>query len=213
MQSFKEFKEKAEKEPVKGHPTSLHSFDLDDTLFESPHMRVHVVDPSGKRVRSLTTQEYTNYRLPEGHRFDFNEFRSSEAFAHKARPIRKMLAKLKALKKNPKNKVEILTARSDLDDKPKFAHHLKRYGIDIDKTHLRRAGNVEGTSTGDRKRRVLSDLIKRDKLKEVHLYDDDEGNHKEFAKLKLEHPDVKLYSHLVKHNPYTRKTIVVTTRH
>ena len=200
MQSFKEFKEKAEKEPVKGHPTSLHSFDLDDTLFESPHMRVHVIDPIGNRVRSLTTQEYTGYRLPEGHRFDFGEFRSSEAFSHQARPIRKMLAKLKALKKNPKNKVEILTARSDLDDQPKFAHHMKRYGIDIDNdVHVRRAGNLP-MKAEEAKAAIVNELIKQHGYKSVHLYDDSPDNLEKFLKLKKQNPDVTFNAHHVVHD-------------
>jgi hypothetical protein len=207
MISFKEF-------ITEGIRNKAFFFDLDDTLIHhDPHkIKIHVIDSNGNRVRSLTTQEFNKHKLPLGHKYDFGEFKSAKVLRKSGTPIRSMINRLNKLRQRG-NRTEILTARSDLDDKLAVKHHLKRYGIDIDKTHLRRAGNVEGTSTGDRKRRVLSDLIKRDKLKEVHLYDDDEGNHKEFAKLKLEHPDVKLYSHLVKHNPYTRKTIVVTTRH
>ena len=118
---------------------SLHAFDMDETLFAHDHhkLRVHVLDPYGNRVRTLSNQEFNTHQLPAGHRYDFGEFRSSDIFTQSAKPIRKMIAKMKAIQKNG-GKTAIVTARSDLDDQPKFARYMGKYGIDIDKTHVYR---------------------------------------------------------------------------
>jgi len=190
---------------------TLHSFDIDDTLFhhDPKGLRIHVLDPQGNRVRTLTSSEYNTHDLPQNHSYDFREFKSSDAFGQHARPIRKMLAKLKAIHKNNKN-VEILTARSDLDDQKKFAHHMQKYGIDIGDIHVRRAGNLP-MKAHEAKAAIMHDQIKKNKYKKVHLYDDSEANLNAFLKLKKEHPEVEFHAHHVKHDPETGE-VVVTTR-
>ena len=204
---FREFLEEAK-------ANTLHAFDMDETLFahDPKKLKIHVRDHTGKKVKSLTNQEFNKHKLQHGHHYDFSEFRSAKTFGRSAKPIHKMINRAKSLQKRG-HKVEILTARSDLDDKEKFGHHLKKHGIDPGKIHIRRAGNIEGSSTGDRKRRVLSGLIKKHNYKEVHLYDDDHGNHKHFAKLKAEHHHVRFISHIVHHNEHTGETKVQTVRH
>ena len=207
MSLFTEFLEESKR-------TTLHAFDADETLVSHRprHLRIHVRDHAGKLLRSLTNQQFNKYKLKPGEKFDFKHFTSAKKFEASAKPIPHMINRLKRLHASG-HKVEILTARSDLDDKNRFARTLNKFGINIDKVHVRRAGNVEGSSTGDRKRRVLSDLIKKHGYREVHLYDDDEGNHQHFAKLKQDHPGIRLYSHIVKHNEHTGETSVRTVRH
>lgn len=183
-----------------------HYFDIDETLFAHDHskLRVHVKDPSGNRVRTLTNQEFNSYQLPEGHNYDFSEFRSSDVFGQSASPIRSMIAKMKAIKKNGGN-VEMLTARGDLDDKNKFAGHMKKYGIDITPgsgIHVRRAGNVSG-KPADTKAAHVSAAIQKEGLSEVHLYDDSIDNINGLLKLKSKHPDVTFHGHHVQHEPET----------
>lgn len=183
-----------------------HYFDIDETLFAHDHskLRVHVKDPSGNRVRTLTNQEFNSYQLPEGHNYDFSEFRSSDVFGQSASPIRSMIAKMKAIKKNGGN-VEMLTARGDLDDKNKFAGHMKKYGIDITPgsgIHVRRAGNVSG-KPADTKAAHVSAAIQKEGLSEVHLYDDSIDNINGLLKLKSKHPDVTFHGHHVQHDPET----------
>lgn len=191
---------------------TLHAFDMDETLFAHDHnkLRVHVVNQMGDRVRSLTNQEFNSHQLPAGHRYDFSEFRSSDVFTKSAKPIRSMIAKLKAIHKNNKN-VEILTARSDLDDQPKFAKHMKKFGIDIDQIHVRRAGNIEGKKSHEAKAQVMSQLIAQNGYRKVHLYDDHPGNLEAFLKLKKQHPEVEFNAHHVQHEPVSGK-VTVTTR-
>ena len=191
---------------------TLHAFDMDETLFAHDHhkLRVHVLDQNGQRTRTLTNQEFNTHKLPPDHKYDFSEFKSSDVFGHSAHPIRKMIAKLKTIHKNNKN-VEILTARSDLDDKDKFAHHMMKYGIDTKQIHVRRAGNLEGLPPHKAKAQVMSDLIHANGYKRVHLYDDSMANLDEFLKLKRQHPEVEFHAHHVVHHPDTGD-VEVTTR-
>jgi len=207
MKSFTEFLDE-------GRSNVLHAFDMDETLLahDHKHLKIHVRDAQGKLIRSLTNQEFNKYKLKPGEHYDFKDFKSAKILGQSAQPIKPMINRLNNLKRRG-FKTEIVTARSDLDNKQQVRKHLMRYGINIDTTHLRRAGNIEGTSTGDRKRRVLSDLIKKHGYREVHLYDDDIGNHKHFAKLKQDHPGVRLVSHVVRHNERTGRTNTITIRH
>lgn len=184
---------------------TLHAFDIDETLFAHDHnkLRIHVLDPTGNRVQSLSNQDFNTHKLSPGHKYDFSEFRSSDTFTKSSSPIRKMIAKLKAIHRNNKN-VEMLTARADLDDQPKFARHMKKFGLDIDKDiHVRRAGNLEGMKAADAKASVLSGLIKQHGYKKIHLYDDSIDNIKGMLRLKSEHPDVEFHGHHVQHDPQT----------
>jgi len=191
---------------------TLHAFDIDDTLFhhDPEGMRIHVLDSNGNKVRTLSSQEFNTHTLPDNHAYDFREFRSSDAFGTHARPIRKMIAKLKAIHKNNKN-VEILTARSDLDDQKKFAHHMSKYGIDIGQIHVRRAGNIPNMKPADAKAAIMHDQINKNGYNKIHLYDDSEDNLKKFLALKKHHPEIELHAHHVQHDPDSGEVKVTTT--
>lgn len=185
---------------------SKHYFDIDETLFAHDHskLRVHVKDSSGKRIRTLTNQEFNSHELPKGHSYDFSEFKSSDVFGRSAAPIRSMIAKMKAIKGNGGN-VEMLTARGDLDDKVKFAGHMNKYGIDITPgtgIHVRRAGNMQGRPA-ETKAAHIADAIQREGLHEVNLYDDSIDNIKGMLKLKTQFPEVTFHGHHVQHDPET----------
>lgn len=207
MKTFSQF---LKEEQERKDPTSktAHWFDIDDTLFhhDPEGLRIHVLDPHGNRVRTLTSSEFNTHSLPDSHNYDFREFRSSDAFGQHARPIRKMIAKLKAIHKNNKN-VEILTARSDLDDKDKFAHHMSKYGIDTKEVHVRRAGNLP-LKPAEAKAAIVHDLINKHGYNKVHLYDDSLDNLNKFIRLKKDHPEVEFNAHHVQHDPETGNVIV-----
>lgn len=192
-------------EAKQANKKAKHYFDIDETLFahDSSKLRVHVKDPSGRRVRTLTNQEFNTHQLPPGHSYDFNEFRSSELFGKTAHPIRKMIAKMRAMKMNGAD-VEMLTARSDLDNKEKFAGHMRKYGIDITPgsgIHVRRAGNILGKRPPEAKAAHIADAIQREGLSEVHLYDDSIDNIAGMMKLKKIFPNVAFHGYHVQHNP------------
>lgn len=195
-------------------PETLHAFDLDETLVahDPDKLRVHVVNPQNQRVASLTNQEYNTYKLKPGHKYDYSDFKSTDVFRKSAHPIRKMLAKMKAIHKNG-GKVEIVTARADFDSKEKFANEMARYGIDINKIHVRRSGNLNPLGSASvNKANMISKLIKNGKYKKVHLYDDSESNLDHFLKLKERHPEVTFHAHHVQHDPETDNVKVVTRK-
>ena len=97
-------------------------FDIDDTLFRT-QSKVHVMK-DGKSIKKLSPAEFNSYKLKSGEEFDYHEFVSSKKFYEEARPIRKMLNKLRAIlvniKKKPGSKMILLTARRNFDDKDLF---------------------------------------------------------------------------------------------
>ena len=88
---------------------------------------------------------------------------------------------------------------------------MNKYGIDINKVHVRRAGNMEGRPP-ETKRKVISNLIKQHGYKSVHLYDDSKDNLAQFLSLKQQHPGVNFNAHHVSHNDDTGETTVRTTK-
>lgn len=198
--------EEAVSSPSIKNRKAKHYFDIDETLFAHDHnkLRVHVKDSSGRRVRTLTNQEFNTHQLEPGHSYDFSEFRSSDLFGQSATPIRGMIAKLKAMKKNGAN-VEMLTARSDLDNKDKFAQIMGKYGIDITPgsgVHVRRAGNTPG-KPADTKAAHIAGAIQKEGLREVHLYDDSIDNIKGMLGLQRKFPSVSFHGYHVQHDPET----------
>lgn len=207
FQEFVSLEEATKDQPTKNRKAK-HYFDIDETLFAHDHnkLRIHVKDPAGRRVRTLTNQEFNSHELPPDHNYDFSEFRSSDIFDQSATPIRSMVAKLKSMKKRGAN-VEMLTARGDLDNKEKFAQIMGKYGIDITPgtgVHVRRAGNTPGKAA-DNKAAHIAGAIQKEGLSEVHLYDDSIDNIKGMLKLKRQFPEVALHGHHVQHDPETGK--------
>lgn len=192
-------------------PNTLHAFDMDETIFGHDHdkLKVHVRDKkTGKRVTSLTNTQYNTYKLHPNHEYDYSDLKSSNVFKSSAYPIRPMLAKMKAIHRNG-GKVEIVTARQDMDNKDEFGNHLKKYGVDINKIHVRRCGNLDPRgSASTNKAQMLSNLVKKHGYKEVHLYDDSTDNLNKMLALKAHHPDVVFHAHHVDHNPITGKVTV-----
>lgn len=177
---------------------TIHYYDLDDTLFHHGDRAGVIVHSKGQPSRRLTTSQWTDYKKQPGDRLDYSEFRSAVHFAHSAQPIHNVLSHFK--KTSKKQKVEILTGRADLDDKDHFANTMNNHGIDINKVHVRRVGNMrDSNSTAQRKAHHVSQEINTKGYKTVHLYDDSTENLDHFLQLKQKHPDVKFHAHHI-HN-------------
>ena len=184
--------------------TTAHIYDMDETLYGHDHskVRVHVNDHTGKRVKSLSNQEFNTHKLEKGHKYDFSEFGSSKTFQKSAKPLKKMIKHMKRQKARGYD-THIVTARSDFDDKKHLAKQLNKHGVDITPnkkgthTHLHRSGNEEGDDVGKKKQRVLSRLAKRHGYKKIHMYDDAEKVHKATHN---KTPGVKVKGHMVKPN-------------
>lgn len=164
-------------------------FDIDDTMFKTK-ARVKVM-PSGK---TLTPQQFNTYKLGKGEEFDFGEFKSAKLFQQTAVPIGKMIAKFKAILKNAVksgSKVIIVTARADMDDKKLFLDTFRSHGIDIDKSHIYRAGNLGLKGSAQAKAQVFKHFLDTNEYSRIRLFDDDKSNLKALLSLKSDYNDVE----------------------
>jgi FMN phosphatase YigB (HAD superfamily) len=172
-------------------PRMLVIFDIDDTLVHT-QTEVHVVK-DGKVVNSLNSHEFTHYKLQPGESFDFENFRNAREFFEKSKPIIPMMNQLKRDIARG-NKVVMVTARADFDDKELFLDTFRKYGIDIDKVHVYRAGNLKSGSTEERKRLIIKKLLDQGDYTKAVMYDDAKPNLELFVSLKKEHPQTKFYA-------------------
>ena len=170
-------------------------FDIDDTLMHTT-AQIKVVDDQGQVLRSLTNQEFNNYKLQPGEHFDFGEFRDAEKFNRESEPIWPIMNKLKDVLDNSPNAEPImLTARSDFDNKEKFLDTFRQYGIDMSRVHVHRAGNLPGDEIPAEKKAVyVRRYLNTGKYKGVWLYDDSRSNLSVFKELKNEYPDVNFHA-------------------
>jgi hypothetical protein len=176
---------------------SLSIFDIDDTLFHTT-AEIKVIK-NGQIVRSLNNQEFNNYQLQPGESFDFGEFRDAEKFNRESKPIRPMIAKLKAMLKNAEDSTVImLTARADFDNKEKFLSTFEKYGIDMSRVHVHRAGNLPGDDIPAEKKAVwVRRYLNTGKYSRVRLYDDSRTNLRVFKELEKEYPNVDFDAYYV----------------
>ena len=190
MKRFREYIEETVEEPT----GSLTIFDIDDTLFHTTAQIAVVKD--GETIAKLTNQEFNNYKLGDGESFDFSEFRDAHKFYHESKPIGRMLAKAKAILansvKNPLSKVIIITARANFDDRDKFLATFRKYGFDIDRVRVERAGELVGNEIPAVKKVIIvRRYLATNNYKTVRLFDDSMSNLREFLKLRTEFKNVK----------------------
>lgn len=182
---------------IKSKPNrTLTIFDIDDTLFHTT-AKIKVVK-DGKVVRTLTNQEFNNYKLQPDEEFDFGEFQNAEKFNKESEPIGPMLDELKTILDHTRGRVIMLTARSDFDDKDTFLKTFKDHGIDMNRIHVHRAGNLPGDAIPAEKKAVwVRKYLNTGDYDQVSLYDDSMSNLKVFKALKKEFPNVKFDAYYV----------------
>lgn len=179
-------------------------FDIDDTLLHTT-AKINVIK-DGQVVRSLTNQEFNNYKLGPGEEFDFGEFRNAQKFEEESVPIGPMLDKLRADLASGKN-VVMLTARADFDNQKAVWRTFKRHGIDINKdVHLFRAGNLPGDGSPAVKKAIhVSKWLRSGQYNKVVMYDDSEKNLTVFKSLEKKFPAVEFEAHHVSEEGDTRQ--------
>jgi hypothetical protein len=124
-----------------------------------------------------------------------------------------MINKLNSIHKNikekgHKSKIIMNTARSDFDDKHTVLKKFRKHGIDVDNTHIHRAGNVPGNQPpAEKKNVVLRKHLNSGDYHHVHMYDDSKTNLNHFLKLQKEYPHIKFHAHHVTHEGKTKKHI------
>ena len=173
-------------------PSKLVIFDIDDTLVHTPTL-VHVLDQSGNIVNSLDSHKFTHYQLKPGEAFDFGEFRNAREFFEKSKPIIPMVDRLKQDIATG-NKVVMVTARADFDNRELFLDTFRKMGVDMSRVHVYRAGNMPGNATEEKKKIIIRGLLDQGNYSKVIMYDDAEPNLNSFISLKTEYPDIKFYA-------------------
>jgi len=183
---------------------AVHAFDVDETIVSHgkggrPNVKVHVNDPQGNRVKSLTNQEFNTYKLEPGHSYDFSEFRSSKKFGETAAPNKKVIAKIKKLQRRNKN-VQLITARAKFDNPEEFKGYFERHGIKLKPGNIHYTGGMRGSDIGQKKVDVAKGITKMTGSRSIHMYDDAAKVHKAFEAEKEESPRLKIKTHLAKPN-------------
>jgi hypothetical protein len=166
-------------------------FDIDDTLVRSS-ANVYVVR-NNTVVKKLTTGEFTKYKLAEDEIFDFREFSCSKQFYESAKPIDSTVETLKHdIAVN--NKVVMVTARADFNDREMFLDTFRSIGINMDQVHVYRAGNIRNGSIESKKRAIVHQLLAAEQYAKAVMYDDCQKNLNAFMDLAEEFPDVKFFA-------------------
>lgn len=184
---------------------AVHAFDVDETLFSHgvrgrPNVQVHVRDASGKRVQSLTNQQFNTHKLDPGHSYDFSEFRSAKKFSQTAAPNKRVIKKLKRLQKRGKN-VHLITARDKFDNPEEFRQHFIRHGINIPPGNIHYTGGMrDERDIGKKKVSVAKGIAKMGKSSSIHMYDDAAKVHNAFEAEKKRNRRMRIKTHLAKPN-------------
>lgn len=167
-------------------------FDIDDTLVNTNTL-VNVVR-DGRVVKQLNSHDFTHYQLQPGEEFDFGRFRDAREFFTQARPIPGMIRQLRQDIATG-NRVIMLTARSDFNDREVFLDTFRQYGIDMSKVHVYRAGNLNiKAATEEKKKIILQHLLGKTHYDKVIMYDDSVPNLNAFLSLAQDHPWSRFYA-------------------
>mgnify|MGYP005675105657 FL=1 len=194
MVKFKQF---LEEQSGKG----LTIFDIDETMFKTS-AKVEV-KKNGKTIKKLDNQQFNNYKLKTGEKFDFGQFTNAEIFNKTSTPIARMINKVKAILKNATkrgSKVIIVTARPNFDNKDLFLDTFRNQGIDIDKIYVERAGNLGTGPAAENKKVIFRKYLDQKIFKRIRLFDDAKSNLKAFLSLQNNSPGVNFEAFLAKPN-------------
>lgn len=173
-------------------PNKLVIFDIDDTLVHT-QTKVQVVK-DGQVVNSLNSHDFTHYKLQPGESFDFENFRNAQEFFNNSKPIIPMMNRLKKDIATG-NKVVMVTARADFDDRELFLDTFRKYGVNMNRVHVYRAGNMsDKIQTEEKKKIIIRKLMDQGQYTKAIMYDDAVPNLESFVELKDEYPQTKFYA-------------------
>jgi hypothetical protein len=148
----------------------------------------------GQVTKELNSHEFTLYKLQPGEKFDFENFRNAQEFFNNSKPIIPMMNQLKNDIATG-NKVVMVTARADFDDRELFLDTFRKYGVDMGKVHVYRAGNMTGKmQTEEKKKIIIRKLLDKGDYTKAIMYDDAVPNLESFVELKDEYPKTKFYA-------------------
>ena len=173
-------------------PRKLVIFDIDDTLVHT-QTKVHVIK-DGQVIKSLNSHDFTHYKLQPGESFDFGDFANAREFFEKSKPIIPMINQLKQDIATG-NEVTMVTARADFNDRELFLDTFRKYGVDMSRVHVHRAGTLVGKiATEEKKKIIIRNLLSKAHYDKAIMYDDSKPNLDAFVDLKKEYPRTKFYA-------------------
>lgn len=177
---------------------ALTVFDIDETLFHTSAKIMVVKD--GEVVKELDNRQFNTYILEPGESFDFSQFTDAKLFHDTSVPIETMWTKAKGtldkIGQRPGSRVIIVTARSDFDDKEMFLNTFRKHGLDIDKIHVHRAGNLNLPSA-EGKKKIIRQYLETNQFDMVRLFDDAESNLRSFLSLQSDFPNITFKAYMV----------------
>ncbi len=177
---------------TKIQPRKLVIFDIDDTLVHTA-TKVHVIRDN-QVVKSLNSHEFTHYKLQPEEQFDFGAFSDAKEFAEQSKPIIPMIEQLNN-DINTGNKVVMVTARADFDNKELFLNTFRKYGVDMNHAHVYRSGNMTNKIPIEEKKKIIiRNLLDAVPYTKAIMYDDALPNLDSFVSLKKEYPATKFYA-------------------
>lgn len=180
---------------------SLNCFDIDDTLMHTQNV-IHVVDQEGKILHKLNSAQFAQYTFKPGEKIDYADLRNAQSFAASAKPNKAVFNTAKRMMDkftSQHQRFIIVTARADFDDKDVFLNTFRKYGFDIDRTHVYRAGNIN-LPTAEAKKLIIRRELMKHPYKTVRLFDDASKNLDAFLELKDEFPHIDFKAILITSN-------------
>lgn len=178
-------------------------YDVDETLFthDPEHAAsVRVLDKNGEPVTRLSNHDFLNKRpIDPEHSYDYSEFRCSERFIKSAIPIKTMVDRMRSDWFRG-CKVEMLTARGDMDKKADLVEFFANLGIFIDgypHIHLHRAGNHGYDSPSKNKYIHITNEIKTHGYDHITMYDDNDKMREVMQQLSKEHSITTIFNHML----------------
>lgn len=157
--------------------------DIDQTLFYT--FAKVLVKKNDRVVHSLDNQEFNSYKLKDGEKYDFHQFRDASFFRKTSIPIPKTFNRIKKMISQIKtmdygSKIIFLTARGSFDNMEEFKKTFKENGITIDGeiVDVEMTGDEykKGDNVEDIKKRVMMRYISTGKYRRVRLIDDYKPN-------------------------------------
>jgi hypothetical protein len=98
---------------------ALSVWDIDDTLYTTPGIRILIKDPKTKEIiKTLTTAEYANHKKSKDFEYDFSQFTDPQYFYDNARKTTLFNRAIQEFR-DKSNFFIILTARSNMSIKNK----------------------------------------------------------------------------------------------
>jgi hypothetical protein len=100
---------------------------------------------------------------------------------------------------NKLSRVIIVTARDDFDDKDKFLATFRKFGFDIDRVRVERAGKIKDVGgTAIQKMIIIRNYLNTKQFSRVRLFDDSLDNLRMFLSLQNEFKDIKFEAYFAK---------------